>query len=78
MPVTLSKSWTKMGQYFEFWRDFSFSGEVQVAYLMEKKFIVRALDFYLEKQSPLYSRDLYSKRNQMGNRYVIPSFQALI
>ena len=39
MPLSLSKYWTKMGQYFEFWRDFSFSGEVQVKYLMERKFL---------------------------------------
>lgn len=62
MPIQLSKNWIKMGQYFEFWRDFSFSGEVQVNYLMERKFLQKSLDFYLEKQSPLYDRDTYSKR----------------
>lgn len=67
-----------MGQYFEFWRDFSFSGEVQVRYLMERKFIQRSLDFYLEKQSPLYDRDAFSKRCQMGNRYQMPVFGPLI
>jgi hypothetical protein len=58
-----------MGQYFEFWREFSFSGEVQVTYLMERKFLQKSLDFYLEKHSPLYNRENYSKRQQMGNRY---------
>ncbi len=40
---------------------------------MERKFIQRALDFYLEKQSPLCKREEYAKRTAMGNRYALPS-----
>jgi len=29
LPNTVSKAWTKFGQYFEFWHDFSNKGKVE-------------------------------------------------
>lgn len=29
LPNTVSKAWTKFGQYFEFWYDFSNKGKVE-------------------------------------------------
>lgn len=76
MPTEVAKNWLKMGQFFEFWRDFSFSGETQVAYLYKKEFIAVLIDFYLEKKSPV--PHLSDKKHSIGNRYTDPEFSPLI
>ena len=77
MPVEVAKSWTKFGQYFEFWRDFAFSGTPQVRYLFQKQMIAYLIDFFLEKKSPL--GNLFSEhKHSMGNRYTNPEFDPLI
>ena len=77
MPVDVAKSWTKFGQYFEFWRDFAFSGTPQVSYLFQKQMIAYLIDFFLEKKSPL-GNEISEHKNSMGNRYTNPEFDPLI
>jgi hypothetical protein len=76
MPTHVAKNWTKFQQFFEFWRDFAYSGEAQMTYLYRKEFIAVLIDFYLEKASPL--QNFSEKKHQMGNRYAEPAFNPLV
>lgn len=77
MPVDVAKSWTKFGQYFEFWRDFALAGTPQVRYLYQKQMVAYLIDFYLEKRSPL-GNEISEHKHSMGNRYTNPEFDPLI
>lgn len=76
LPTEVPKNWTKLGQYFEFWRDFAASGEAQMTYLYSKQFIAVLGDFFLEKKSPLTIAP--DKKHSMGNRFAEPEFGPLI
>ena len=76
MPTEVAKNWTKFQQYFEFWRDFAYSGEPQISFLFQRQFIAVLIDFFLEKKSPV--PELSEKKHSMGNRYVEPAFDPLI
>lgn len=77
MPIDVAKSWTKFGQYFEFWRDFAYAGTPQVRYLYQKQMISLLIDFFLEKKSPL-GNEISEHKHSMGNRYTNPEFDPLI
>ena len=76
MPNEVAKNWTKFQQYFEFWKDFAYSGESQISFLFQKQFIAILIDFFLEKKSPI--PEFSEKKYSMGNRYVEPAFDPLI
>lgn len=76
MPNEVAQAWLKMGQYFEFWRDFANSGEAQVNYLYKREFIAVLIDFYLEKRSPL--KDFSEKKHSIGNRFADPEYKPLV
>ena len=77
MPIEVAKNWTKLGQYFEFWRDFAYAGTAQVRYLYGQQMIALLIDFFLEKKSPL-GNEISEHKHSMGNRYSSPEFDALI
>lgn len=77
MPVDCAKSWTKIKEYFEFWRDFSFAGTPQINYLYQRQMISLLIDFFLEKKSPL-GNEISEHKHSMGNRTINPDFDPLL
>jgi len=76
IPTEAAKNWTKIGQFFEFWKEFANSGEAQMHYLYQKEFIAVLIDFYLDKRSPLVG--FSEKKHTIGNRYTEPELNALV
>jgi len=76
IPTEAAKNWTKIGQFFEFWKEFANSGESQMHYLYQKEFIAVLIDFYLDKRSPLVG--FSEKKHTIGNRYTEPELNALV
>jgi hypothetical protein len=75
LPNTVSKAWTKFGQYFEFWYEFASRGKIQLAYLVRKEVLKHFLDYYLDKKSPL---QIYPNKPQIGSKYANPNFSMLL
>lgn len=61
IPKELNKSNSKIQQYFEFWRDFAYSGQKQILFMIEKQIITLFLDYLLEAKSPLTSASAEKK-----------------
>ena len=73
----LAAQWTKFKQYFELLKDIVFQGGDRfIQKSFEKELIVTLLDFFLEKQSPLYNPNI--KHYEMGNQAQSPEFNTLI
>lgn len=53
LPSTVSKCWTKFGQYFEFWYELSNKGETLVEYMSNREIIKHFMDYFLDTKSPL-------------------------
>lgn len=73
----LAAQWTKFKQFFETLKEMIVSGGERILQrCFEKDLILILLDFFLEKQSPLFTPSI--KRYEMGNQGFPPDFGPLI
>ena len=73
----LAVQWTKFKQFFETLKDMIISGgELILQRCFEKDLVLILLDFFLEKQSPLFTPSI--KRYDMGSQGFPPEFGPLI
>lgn len=74
----LAEQWTKFKQFFETLRDIAVHSDPKVTlHLLSQNFIVKALDFFLDSQSPVVHPPSH-KPYEMGNAAQAPDFNALV
>lgn len=77
IPTEASKNWTRMVAYLDLWlKLISSDDKLFVDYAFKREMIYRLIDFFLQKESPLYKKG--ETRTEMGNRTVQPKFTPLI
>jgi hypothetical protein len=74
--MCVSKSWLKMVYYLELWENIADkSNPILMAYLFKREMIAKLIDFFLQKDSPLYKKG--ESRNEFGSKNVVPKFAPL-